>query len=72
MRCDATQRGRRSAPDQGDGNVFRFMTWAGDGSADTFRMNIWSGDEIGEIVVYDNGFDQELEGGSIIVHTAKK
>jgi len=52
-----------------NGNAYKFMIWAGDGSPDTFRIRIWS--ELGgvETVVYDNGFDQELGGGSIVIHT---
>jgi hypothetical protein len=51
---------------------YKFMLWAGDGEPDTFRIKIW--EEIGEIEmpVYDNGFDQPIGGGSIIVHKGKK
>ena len=53
---------------------YKFMLWAGDGTgtddADTFRIKIWYEDG-GEIVVYDNGMDQEIGGGSIVVHTKK-
>ena len=47
----------------------KFMLWARDGAPDTFRIKIWW--EEGEIehVVYDNGFDQEIDGGSIVIHT---
>jgi hypothetical protein len=49
--------------------VYKFMLWAGDGAIDTFRIRIWSEDAVGtEDVIYDNGFDQELDGGSIVVH----
>jgi hypothetical protein len=60
-----------------NGEEYKFMLWAGDGDkedpaeADTFRIKIWYEDG-GEIVVYDNGFDQEIGGGQIVVHTKKK
>lgn len=52
---------------------YKFQIWAGDGDPDTFRIKIWTEDETTgvETVVYDNGFDQALGGGSIIVHTKK-
>ena len=55
-----------------NGNEFKFMLWAGDDSPDTFRIRIWW-DEAGgvEHEVYDNGFDQAIGGGSIVVHTGK-
>jgi hypothetical protein len=49
----------------GAGN-YGFMIWAGDGSPDTFRIKIW--DAVSEVVVYDNGVDQPIGGGSIVVH----
>jgi len=52
---------------------FRFMLWAGDhDSGDTFRIKIW--EQVGgvEDVVYDNGFEEAISGGSIVVHTGKK
>lgn len=61
----------------GDGNFFtdafagdyKFRIWAGDDDPDTFRIKIWTEDDAGvETVVYDNGFDQALGGGSIVVH----
>jgi hypothetical protein len=51
----------------GEGD-YKFMIWAGDGAPDTFRIKIWEEVDSGEIVIYDNGFDQELGGGSIVVH----
>lgn len=39
--------------------------------ADTFRIKIWYEEGDLEIVVYDNGMDQEIGGGSIVVHTKK-
>jgi hypothetical protein len=49
---------------------YRFMLWAGDGP-DTFRIRIWEEDEVSgdEWVVYDNSMDQDIGGGSIVVHT---
>jgi hypothetical protein len=41
------------------------MLWAGDGAPDTFRVKIWSEDAGVETVVYDNGFNQPVEEGSI-------
>jgi len=54
---------------QGD---YKFQIWAGDGTglngADTFRIKIWYEDGGSEVVVYDNGMDQAIGGGSIVVH----
>jgi hypothetical protein len=48
---------------------YKFMLWAGDGEPDTFRIKIWEEDELGvETVVYDNGMDQAIGGGNIVVH----
>jgi PKD repeat protein len=52
------------------GEDFKFMLWAGDKNPDTFRIKIWY-EEDGEVVVYDNGFEQEIESGSIVIHKAK-
>lgn len=47
---------------------YRFMLWAGD-APDTFRIRIWTEDDAGaETDVYDNGMDQPIGGGSIVVH----
>lgn len=49
---------------------YGFIIWAGDEELDTLRIKIWSeDDDETESIVYDSGFDQELGGGSIIVHT---
>jgi PKD repeat protein len=50
---------------------YKFMLWAGDGSPDTFRIRIWEEDEStdAEAVIYDNGFEQAIGGGSIVVHS---
>jgi hypothetical protein len=62
---------------KGEGTVngmgtYKFMLWAGDGTGpngeDTFRIRIT---EVGGGVVYDNGTDQEIGGGNIIVHGGK-
>jgi hypothetical protein len=49
----------------GAGN-YQFMLWATDGSPDTFRIQIT--DSNGN-AVYDNGVQQAIGGGSIIVHS---
>jgi len=50
---------------------YKFQLWAGDKDPDTFRIKIWTEDEsAGETVVfYDNGMDQAIGGGSVVVHT---
>jgi hypothetical protein len=69
--------GNDSAKFKGSGTIngegeYRFMLWAGDGDSDTFRIRIWEEDQLGnETDIYDNGFDQEIGGGSIVVHTKK-
>lgn len=53
-----------------NGTEYGFMIWAGDGSPDTFRIRIWEEDASGtQTDVYDNGFGQEIGGGSIVIHT---
>ncbi len=54
-----------------NGNPYKFMLWAGDGSPDTFRMRIWWEDVAGEHAVYDNGIAQAIAAGNIVVHTGK-
>ena len=54
-----------------NGNLFKFMIWATDDSVDTFRIKIWWEDDT-EHLIYDNGSDQEISGGQIVIHTAKK
>jgi predicted extracellular nuclease len=46
---------------------YGFMVWAGDGSPDTFRIKIWNGTDESD-VVYDNGVQQAMGGGSIVIH----
>ena len=55
------------------GEAYKFMIWAGDGKdsggPDTFRIKIWYEDiNEAEVVVYDNGADQAIDSGSIVVH----
>ena len=53
--------------------AYRFMIWATDDSPDTFRIRIWTEDSAGgETTVYDNGTDQPIGGGNVVVHTKKK
>ena len=53
-------------------NPYKFMLWAEDGDPDTFRIRIWWEDSNDvEYDVYDNGFNQPIGGGSIIVHKGK-
>ena len=61
-----------------NGEPYKFMLWAGDGSPDTFRIKIWFEDGGVETVVYDNGFDgsgneagQPIGAGNIVVHKGK-
>ncbi len=48
---------------------YKFMLWAGDGEPDTFRIKIWEEIADVEFTYYDNGFDQPIGGGSIVIHT---
>jgi len=47
---------------------YTFLLTAVDGRPDTFRIKIWYEDGTGEHVVYDNGSQQPIGGGSIVVH----
>jgi len=51
----------------GEGS-YKFMLWAGDDDPDTFRIKIWEEVNGVETVVYDNGVQQPIGGGSIVVH----
>jgi len=52
--------------------AYQFMIWAGDRNPDTFRIKIWTEDGSGaETVIYDNGMDQTIAGGSIVIHTQR-
>ena len=48
--------------------TYKFMLWGTDSSPDTFRIKIWTEDP-DELIVYDNGVEQTIGGGSIVVHT---
>jgi hypothetical protein len=48
---------------------YKFMIWAGDNDVDTFSIKIWEEVDEVETVIYDNGIDQPIEGGNIVVHT---
>jgi PKD repeat protein len=59
-------KGSGTINEQGD---YKFLIWAGDKNPDTFRIRIWIEDELGnETDIYDNGSDQVIGGGSIVVH----
>jgi hypothetical protein len=67
--------GGNNAQFKGSGTIngegdYKFMLWAEDGDPDTFRIKIWY-ENGSEVVVYDNDFDQAIDGGSIIVHKGK-
>jgi hypothetical protein len=47
---------------------YKFMISADDDNPDTFRIKIWLEDNGVETVVYDNGSQQSLGGGSIKIH----
>jgi len=51
----------------GEGS-YNFMITADDGNPDTFRIKIWYLENDIEVIVYDNGSQQSLGGGSIVVH----
>jgi hypothetical protein len=53
----------------GNGQPYRFMVWAGDAETDTFRIRISSEFDGVESVVYDNGVNQPIGGGSVVIHT---
>lgn len=58
---------------KGEGTIngtgsYKFMITANDGNPDTFRIKIWYEVAGNEVVVYDNGSQQPLGGGSIVVH----
>jgi len=50
---------------------YKFMVWAGDKEPDTFRIKIWEEEDEVEMVIYDNGMDQLIGGGNIVMHKAK-
>ena len=55
-----------------NGIPFKFMLWVEDGSQDTIRIHIWQEDANGEEHdIYDNGFNQSIGGGNIVIHKTK-
>jgi hypothetical protein len=54
-----------------EGEPYKFLLWAGDDEPDTFRIKIWWDDGETETVVYDNGMDQAIGGGSVVIHIKK-
>jgi hypothetical protein len=53
-----------------NGEAYKFLLWAKDDDpvyGDTFRIKVWYEDG-GEVLVYDNGFDQAIGSGSIVIH----
>jgi hypothetical protein len=57
-----------------NGDAFKFMLWAKDldpDGRDSFRIRIWYEAGDGEAVVYDNGFEQPIGGGNIVIHESK-
>ncbi len=42
----------------------------GGAASDTFRIRIWNKDA-GDGGVYDNGTNQAVDGGTIVIHTKK-
>ena len=63
---DSNAQFKGSGTINGEGD-YKFMLWAGDNDPDTFRIKIWE-ENGGEVVVYDNGSQQPIGGGSIVVH----
>jgi hypothetical protein len=68
--------GDSNAQFKGEGTIngsgsYEFMLWAGDKDPDTFRIKIWETVGGQEDVVYDNGTDQPIEGGQIVIHGDK-
>ncbi len=47
---------------------YTFMIWAKDGKPDTFRIQITDNSN-GGATVYDNGVNQTIGGGSIVIHS---
>jgi hypothetical protein len=51
---------------------YKFMLYATDGGTkeqDQFRIKIWSEEDEIETVIYDNGSDAPILGGSIVIHS---
>lgn len=58
-----------------NGAPYSFIIWATDGllneEPDTFRIRIWYTESCGDSVIYDNGVEQEIGEGEIIVHVSR-
>lgn len=54
----------------GVGN-YQFLLWAADDKPDSFRIKIWYQEGGVDYVLYDNGDNQPISGGSITIHKAK-
>jgi hypothetical protein len=50
----------------GKGN-YQFMLYAADGTPDTFHIKIWFEENGENNIIYDNGTDQPIDGGNIII-----
>jgi hypothetical protein len=58
---------------KGEGTIngqgsYKFIITADDDNTDTFRIKIWYEENGLEVVVYDNGSQQSLGGGSVRIH----
>lgn len=56
----------------GDATLYNFKIWVEDSDPDTFRIKIYSEDSSGNEItppLYDNGSNQTIGGGSIVIHT---
>lgn len=54
-----------------DAGSYSFKIWVADGEPDTLRIRIWSNTASGEVVIYDNGVQQAIGGGQIVIHAKK-
>ena len=54
------------------GQPYKFMIWAADSTPDTFRIKIWYEETGGELIIYDNGVSQPIQGGNIMIQKGKK
>jgi hypothetical protein len=50
-----------------DSEDCNFMLWVTDDTPVTFRVQIWTEDDGQQNIIYDNGIDKPINGGSIIV-----
>jgi hypothetical protein len=49
-----------------NGNPYKFMIWAADGSPDTLHIRIWWEEDGVETAVYDNGTDQAIGASDLV------